>query len=78
MNSPGLLFQYTAGLLPVKCIRGIRADEEGIRRNLAAGTAFATALTPKIGYDKAAEIAKESLATGRSIRDLVLTRGTYG
>ncbi|HUM83759.1 MAG TPA: aspartate ammonia-lyase [Lachnospiraceae bacterium] len=74
MNSLGLL----SNILPAfagKCIRGIRADEEGIRRNLAAGTAFATALTPKIGYDKAAEIAKESLATGRSIRDLVLTRG---
>ena len=34
-----------------------------------------TALNPHIGYEKAAEVIKESTKTGRSIRELVLERG---
>lgn len=34
-----------------------------------------TALAPKIGYDAAAEIAKEALATGRTLREVCLARG---
>jgi fumarate hydratase class II len=34
-----------------------------------------TALSPHLGYDKAAEIAKEALATGRTLREVVLERG---
>ena len=33
-----------------------------------------TSLVPKIGYDKAAAIAKESVATGRTVRELCLER----
>jgi len=36
---------------------------------------LATALTPVIGYDEAAKIAKESIRTGRSIRQLARGRG---
>jgi aspartate ammonia-lyase len=42
---------------------------------LERSTAVATALSPYIGYAKTAEIAKAAVATGRSIRDLVLERG---
>jgi aspartate ammonia-lyase len=41
---------------------------------LDRSTATATALSPHIGYAATAEIAKEAVATGRSIRDLVLER----
>ena len=45
------------------------------RELLDRSTATATALSPYIGYAATAEIAKESVKTGRSIRDLVLERG---
>jgi aspartate ammonia-lyase len=57
-----------------KCVEGIRADEERCRELLDRSTALATALSPYIGYAATADIAKTSVATGRSIRDLVRER----
>ena len=34
-----------------------------------------TALVPALGYERASEIARDALATGRRVRDLVLERG---
>ena len=45
------------------------------RELLDRSTATATALSPYIGYAATADIAKEAVKTGRSIRDLVLERG---
>jgi len=59
----------------LRCIDGIEADPARARELLDRSTATATALSPYIGYAATAEIAKEALATGRSIRDLVLERG---
>ena len=42
---------------------------------LDRSTAVATALSPYLGYAKTAEIAKESVATGKPIREIVLERG---
>jgi aspartate ammonia-lyase len=61
--------------LRTRCIDGIEADEERCRALVDRSTAVATALSPYIGYAKTAEIAKESVKTGRSIRELVLERG---
>jgi aspartate ammonia-lyase len=58
-----------------RTIDGIVADEARARELLDRSTATATALSPYIGYAATAEIAKESVTTGRSIRDLVLERG---
>ena len=57
-----------------KCIAGIRADRERSRELLDRSTAVATALSPYIGYEATAEIAKESVRTGRPIHDLVRER----
>ena len=54
-----------------KCIAGIRADRKRSRELLDRSTAVATALSPYIGYEATAEIAKESVRTGRPIHDLV-------
>lgn len=56
--------------LDVHCIRGITANRE--RNAFYAGStiALATALNPYIGYRKAAELVKESVATGRSIVEI--------
>jgi aspartate ammonia-lyase len=61
--------------LRTRCVDGIAADVERARELLDRSTATATALSPFIGYERTAEIAKEAVATGRSIRELVLERG---
>jgi aspartate ammonia-lyase len=57
-----------------RCITDTRADEERCRELLDQSTALATALSPYIGYAATAEIAKASVTSGRSIRDLVRER----
>ena len=58
-----------------KCVVGIAADPEQCAYFLGRSVGLATILNEKIGYNAAAEIAKESVRTGRSIRELVLERG---
>ncbi|OHV19437.1 aspartate ammonia-lyase [Rhizobium sp. RMa-01] len=55
-------------VLRTKCIAGITANPEVCRQHLEASTAVATALTPFIGYERAADLAKQVLATGKTIR----------
>jgi len=61
--------------LRTRCVDGIEADAERARELMDRSTAVATALSPYIGYAKTAEIAKESVKTGKPIRALVLERG---
>jgi len=58
--------------LASRCVDGITANEERCRRNAESTAALATALAPEIGYDKAAALAKRSLAEDRTLRELVL------
>jgi aspartate ammonia-lyase len=53
-----------------KCIAGITANESRCNFYAQSTVSLATALNPYIGYAKAAEIVKESVATGRSIIDI--------
>ncbi|WP_425989405.1 aspartate ammonia-lyase [Ensifer sp. R-19] len=62
--------------LASKCVVGITANEARCREHLESGAALATALTPLIGYEKAAEIAAEILSSGRSIRGLLEEKTT--
>lgn len=57
------------------CVDGMAPDVERARALLDRSTATATALSPHIGYAATAAIAKEAVATGRTIRELVLERG---
>jgi aspartate ammonia-lyase len=59
----------------LRCVDGIIADDARARELLDRSTAMATALSPYIGYAATAEIAKESVKSGKSIRELVLARG---
>jgi aspartate ammonia-lyase len=61
-------------VLADRCVSGIRADEGRCRELLDRSTAVATALSPYIGYAATAEIAKESVKTGRSIAEIVRER----
>ncbi|HUK76305.1 MAG TPA: aspartate ammonia-lyase [Thermoleophilia bacterium] len=58
-----------------RCVRGIEADEENCRRWGERSLGLATALNPVIGYDAAAEVAKEAHGTGRTVPEVVLERG---
>jgi len=58
-----------------RCVRGIVADEARCRNYSERSVALATVLNLHIGYDKAAEIAREAAKTGRTVRELVLERG---
>jgi len=53
-----------------KCVKGITANEKKNAFYAQSTVSLATALNPYIGYAKAAEIAKESVATGRSIIEI--------
>jgi len=53
-----------------KCIAGITANDKRCNFYVQATVSLATALNPYIGYAKAAEIAKEAVATGRSIIEI--------
>lgn len=57
-----------------QCIRDLEATERG-PESVERGLMLATALAPAVGYDAAAEIAKEAARTGKTIREVALERG---
>ena len=61
-------------VLRTRCIEGISADATRARALLDGSTAAATALSPYLGYAVTAEVAKEAVETGRTIREIVLAR----
>jgi fumarate hydratase class II len=58
-----------------RCVAGIEADEERCRAYAESSPSLGTSLNPYIGYEAAAEVVKESIATGRSVREIVVERG---
>ncbi|MGD2101820.1 MAG: class II fumarate hydratase [Acidimicrobiia bacterium] len=58
-----------------KCVDGLEANEERANELVEKNAIVVTALNPHIGYDNGAKIAKEAVATGRSVRELVLEAG---
>ncbi len=57
------------------CAKGITANADRCRMYAEGSMSIVTVLNPHIGYARAAEIAKEYLASGKSIRSLVLEKG---
>ena len=53
-----------------RCVKGLKADENKIRDMVGKSLALCTALSPVIGYDEAASIAKEAYKTGKSVREV--------
>jgi len=58
-----------------KCIRGITANREQCEYYAYKSDGIATILNPIIGYEKAAEIVKESDKTGKTITELIIEKG---
>lgn len=59
-------------VLRTRCVDGITANPERMRRLLEQSMGVVTALVPELGYAKATEIAKTALDTGRGVYEIVL------
>jgi aspartate ammonia-lyase len=70
-----MLLKNAAIALSTRCINGITANRERCADYVRNSIGIVTALNPVLGYEKSASIAKEALATDRSVYDLVLERG---
>ncbi|ABK77574.1 fumarate hydratase/fumarase [Cenarchaeum symbiosum A] len=67
-----------ASFLPVfsaNLIDGLTADKKGLRGRIESSPVIVTLLAPRIGYSRSAELYKESLGTGRTIRDIAVSGG---
>jgi fumarate hydratase class II len=62
-------------LLAERCVDGITADAERMRRYAESSPSVVTPLNRYLGYEEAAKVAKESLKAGRTIREQVLEMG---
>jgi len=62
-------------VLNERCVACIQADEKMCRHWLEQSPALVTAVAPKIGYAEAAKLAKESLAKGVTVRQLIEAKG---
>jgi len=57
-----------------KCVSGIQANRERCEEMIEKSLAMVTSLSPRIGYDAAAQIAKEAYQTGRTVREIALEK----
>ena len=57
------------------CVSGITANEERCRSLVENSIGVITALSPHVGYEKAADISKKALQTGTSVRSIILQEG---
>ena len=58
-----------------KCVNEIKADEKRCEEMIEKSLAMCTSLAPIVGYDKAAAIAKEAYASGKTVRDVAVEKG---
>ncbi len=59
----------------IHCVEGIVPDEEQMAHNLHNSLMLVTCLTPRIGYEKAAQCAKKALHDGTTLKEAVLALG---
>jgi fumarate hydratase class II len=62
-------------LLADRCVSGITADTERLRRLAESSPAIVTSLNRYIGYEAAAKVAKGALRTGQTIKEVVIALG---
>jgi aspartate ammonia-lyase len=81
---PVIAFRLLAGIhsltqacvvLRERCVEGITANPERMRRLVEDSIGIVTALVPILGYPTATEIAREALESGRGVYELVMERG---
>jgi aspartate ammonia-lyase len=62
-------------VLRTRCVEGITANPDRLKRFVEESIGIVTALVPLLGYQTATEVAKEALETGRGVYDVVTARG---
>jgi aspartate ammonia-lyase len=70
-----IIVANASAALAERCVDGIEADEAQCAYWLERSPALVTALAPKIGYAEAAKLAKEAVASGLTVRELVVKKG---
>ena len=66
---------YAVNTFVDNCVSGITANEDRCRYLVENSVGIITAICPHVGYQKAAEIAKEAIKTGEPVRGLILQDG---
>ena len=66
---------YAVNTFVDNCVIGITANENRCRYFVENSVGIITAICPYVGYQKAAEIAKEAIKTGESVRKLIIEKG---
>jgi len=61
-------------IFTVNLIDGLDANKKKLQANIEKSPVIVTLLAPKIGYQKSADLFKESMKTGKTIRDLVISK----
>ncbi len=56
------------------CLKGIEANEDRLKEYVEKSVGIITAVNPHIGYEAAARVAKEAIATGQSVRELCVKK----
>jgi fumarate hydratase class II len=69
------LLAAVARLFADRCVAGLEADVERCREYAESSPAIVTPLNRHLGYDEAAAIAKQALASRRTIREVAVERG---
>ncbi|EHI14318.1 class II fumarate hydratase [Mycolicibacterium thermoresistibile] len=72
------LLANSSRLFAEKCIDGLVANEERLRKLAESSPSIVTPLNRAIGYEEAAKVAKQALAEGKTIRQTVIDRGLVG
>jgi aspartate ammonia-lyase len=69
------LLQAADKMLHTRCVDGIQVNREACREHVERSWATVTALVPRLGYDKATEIAGEVKRSGKTVSQVVLDKG---
>ena len=69
------LLSSACELFARRCLTGLKADADRCRATVERSLAMCTALAPAIGYEAAAEIAHEAYQSGRTVREVAISRG---
>ena len=72
------LLTNVSRLLAVRCVDGLVADEDRLRRLAESSPSIVTPLNSAIGYEEAAAVAKQALKENKTIRQTVIDRGLIG
>jgi aspartate ammonia-lyase len=68
-------FTNALRVLEEKCLRGLAADAKRCRMFAEKSPQLVTALAPRLGYAKAAEVAKKAVAEEKTIKEIVVAEG---